>query len=52
MTDFLGFGKEKRRQGNLEILSGRETFRYVSSASTIPCGHSLPRNYGLNLDSL
>ncbi|EIM89227.1 uncharacterized protein STEHIDRAFT_52744 [Stereum hirsutum FP-91666 SS1] len=27
MTDFLGFGKEKRRQGNLEILSGRETFR-------------------------
>jgi len=27
MTDFLGFGKEKRRQGNLDILSGKVTFR-------------------------
>jgi len=27
MTDFLGYGKEKRRAGNLEILSGRITFR-------------------------
>ncbi|KAJ7473787.1 HAD-like domain-containing protein [Mycena galericulata] len=27
MTDNLGFGKEKRRAGNLEILSGRQTFR-------------------------
>ncbi|RDB27056.1 Pdp3-interacting factor 1 [Hypsizygus marmoreus] len=27
MTDNLGFGKEKRREGNLEILSGRATFR-------------------------
>ncbi|KAI0074300.1 hypothetical protein K474DRAFT_1665570 [Panus rudis PR-1116 ss-1] len=27
MTDHLGFGQEKRRQGNLEILSGRVTFR-------------------------
>jgi len=27
MTDNLGFGKEKRRAGNLEILSGRVTFR-------------------------
>ncbi|KAL5498907.1 hypothetical protein ACEPAH_1425 [Sanghuangporus vaninii] len=27
MTDNLGFGKEKRRQGNLDILSGRVTFR-------------------------
>jgi len=27
MTDFLGYGKEKRRAGNLEILSGRVTFR-------------------------
>jgi len=27
MTDNLGFGKEKRREGNLEILSGRVTFR-------------------------
>lgn len=30
MTDFLGYGKEKRREGNLEILAGRVTFRYVS----------------------
>ena len=29
MTDFLGYGKEKRRAGNLEILAGRVTFRYV-----------------------
>ncbi|EAU89687.1 hypothetical protein CC1G_10714 [Coprinopsis cinerea okayama7 len=27
MTDNLGFGKEKRRGGNLEILAGRSTFR-------------------------
>ncbi|KAH9959944.1 HAD-like domain-containing protein [Russula dissimulans] len=27
MTDFLGYGKEKRRAGNLEILAGRVTFR-------------------------
>jgi hypothetical protein len=30
MTDFLGYGKEKRRAGNLEILAGHVTFRYVS----------------------
>ncbi|KAF7764060.1 hypothetical protein Agabi119p4_8597 [Agaricus bisporus var. burnettii] len=27
MTDHLGYGKEKRRQGNLEILGGKVTFR-------------------------
>jgi len=27
MTDFLGYGKEKRRQGNLDILAGRVAFR-------------------------
>jgi len=27
MTDNIGFGKEKRREGNLEILAGRDTFR-------------------------
>ncbi|KIJ38472.1 hypothetical protein M422DRAFT_33255 [Sphaerobolus stellatus SS14] len=27
MTDNLGFGKEKRRQGNLDILSGKVTFK-------------------------
>jgi hypothetical protein len=27
MTDSLGFGKEKRRQGNLDILQGKATFR-------------------------
>ncbi|KAF8525178.1 HAD-like domain-containing protein [Hysterangium stoloniferum] len=27
LTDNLGFGKEKRREGNLKILSGRATFR-------------------------
>ncbi|KAI1789215.1 HAD-like domain-containing protein [Ganoderma leucocontextum] len=27
MTDELGFGPEKRRQGNLDILSGKVTFR-------------------------
>lgn len=30
MTDFLGYGKEKRREGNLEILAGHVTFQYVS----------------------
>ncbi|KAI6000382.1 HAD-like domain-containing protein [Pisolithus orientalis] len=27
MTDNLGYGKEKRRDGNLDILSGKTTFR-------------------------
>ncbi|TFK38257.1 HAD-like domain-containing protein [Crucibulum laeve] len=27
MTDNYGFGKEKRRQGNLDILAGKDTFR-------------------------
>ncbi|KAJ6548201.1 HAD-like domain-containing protein [Mycena vulgaris] len=27
MTDTLGYGKAKRRAGNLEILAGRQTFR-------------------------
>ncbi|EPQ50908.1 hypothetical protein GLOTRDRAFT_118248 [Gloeophyllum trabeum ATCC 11539] len=27
LTDNLGFGKDKRREGNVEILSGRVTFR-------------------------
>lgn len=27
MTDNLGYGKEKRRQGNLDILAGKVTFR-------------------------
>ncbi|KAI0039090.1 hypothetical protein FA95DRAFT_1550906 [Auriscalpium vulgare] len=27
MTDFLGYGKEKRRGGNKDILSGKVTFR-------------------------
>jgi hypothetical protein len=29
MTDNLGFGKEKRRGGNLDVLAGRSTFRWV-----------------------
>jgi hypothetical protein len=29
MTDFLGYGKEKRREGNLDILAGRAIFKYV-----------------------
>jgi hypothetical protein len=29
MTDHLGYGKDRRRAGNLEILSGRVTFRCV-----------------------
>jgi hypothetical protein len=29
MTDNLGFGREKRRELNLEILSGKQTFRCV-----------------------
>lgn len=29
MTDNLGFGRDKRRQGNLDVLEGKATFRYV-----------------------
>lgn len=38
MTDFLGYGKEKRRQGNLDILAGRVAFRYARVASSTPSG--------------
>lgn len=31
LTDHLGFGVEKRRQGNLDILAEKKTFRYVPS---------------------
>jgi len=29
MTDNLGYGSQKRREGNLSVLSGKSTFRYV-----------------------
>ena len=29
LTDNYGFGKDKRRLGNLEILAGRDTFRWA-----------------------
>lgn len=31
LTDHLGFGVEKRRQGNLDILAEKKTFRCVPS---------------------
>jgi len=31
MTDHLGFGKDKRREGNLDILEGKVTFRLIFS---------------------
>ncbi|KAJ6579381.1 HAD-like domain-containing protein [Mycena sp. CBHHK59/15] len=43
MTDNLGFGKDKRRAGNLEVLSGRRTFRdefRVMLESIVANGHS------------
>ncbi|KAL0576102.1 hypothetical protein V5O48_005876 [Marasmius crinis-equi] len=43
MTDNLGFGKEKRRQGNLDILSGKVTFRdefRTMLESIVKNGHS------------
>ena len=30
MTDNMGYGKEKRRAGNLKVLAGEATFRYVA----------------------
>ena len=33
MTDFLGYGREKRREGNLKILAGDVTFRCVVFSS-------------------
>ena len=29
MTDNIGYGKEKRREGNLKVLAGKGTFRYA-----------------------
>ena len=36
MTDNLGYGYEKRRQGNLDIVTGRTTFRQVTQKRYIP----------------
>ena len=36
MTDVLGFGPEKLRQGNLDILAGKVTFRCVPSQPSTP----------------
>lgn len=30
MTDNIGYGKQKRRDGNLRVLAGEQTFRCVS----------------------
>ena len=38
MTDFLGYGKEKRREGNLDILAGRVTFQYARVNCSVQCG--------------
>ena len=46
MTDFLGFGREKRRQMNLHILSGELTFRFVTVINLEICVigvHMLPK---------
>ncbi|KAF8958164.1 HAD-like domain-containing protein [Flammula alnicola] len=43
MTDNLGFGKAKRREGNLEILAGQDTFRdgfRKMLASVVANGHT------------
>ncbi|KAF8155689.1 HAD-like domain-containing protein [Crassisporium funariophilum] len=43
MTDHFGFGKVKRREGNLEILSGKDTFRdgfRKMLASVVANGHT------------
>ena len=29
MADSIGYGKEKRREGNLKVLSGEATFRHA-----------------------
>ena len=28
MTDNIGYGKQRRREGNLRVLAGEQTFRY------------------------
>jgi len=33
MTDNIGYGKQKRREGNLRVLAGEQTFRYLMLAS-------------------
>ena len=40
MTDNIGYGKEKRRAGNLRVLAGEQTFRCLC----------LSRDIGLNFD--
>ena len=40
MTDNIGYGKQKRRAGNLRVLAGEQTFRYLCSS----------RDMGLNSD--
>jgi hypothetical protein len=36
MTDEMGFGVDLRRQGNLDILEGKRTFRYMIPSSHRP----------------
>ena len=40
MTDNIGYGKEKRRAGNLRVLAGEQSFRYSC----------LSKDMGLNFD--
>jgi hypothetical protein len=35
MTDNLGFGRERRRELNIDVLSGRATFRSIGPDSTL-----------------
>jgi len=35
MTDNIGYGKKKRREGNLRSLAGEQTFRYTVSCRTV-----------------
>ncbi|KAJ7254818.1 hypothetical protein C8J57DRAFT_1075909, partial [Mycena rebaudengoi] len=42
--DKLGFGKPKRRQGNLDILAGKTTFRIVTHGHSFEeCKEELKR---------
>jgi hypothetical protein len=41
LTDNLGYGAEKRRQGNLDILAGRLTFRYASESLAYSTGRGI-----------
>ena len=47
MTDNYGYGKEKRRNGNLRVLSGEQSFRYLCLCQDMGLNSDLNNTVGM-----